>query len=367
MKICPRCGRSEGEAPFIGGLCKDCYVEVHGVAKIPGQIQFLFCQYCGRYKYQGGWNEPSGTVEETIRDYVEMVIARKGRPTQDIEEFWVEDIRLERPYTGPGIYRVLVTIAGRSGDVIVSERRLVNVKVDVGVCPMCTNRITKRGYNAIIQVRSSDGRLSKGLRRRIDKFLEEQLSTVLRSSIIGIEERREGFDILVNEPSTARMIAAKLRSEFMGKTVETWKLVGRKSDGSRKGRLTILVRLPDIGFGDIIDIGGEKYLYLARSPRGAPLMLNLSTGREVTMRPDVLWRSGFRKEDGRPEARRLMLLSVDRAAILFMDVDRGYETIEFPRSRVRIMVEGFEPGKTYRVIVIGGRAYVLGEDQASSV
>ena len=363
MRICPRCGRSEGEVPFIGGLCKDCYVEVHGVARIPGQINFLFCQYCGRYKYQGGWNEPSGTVEETIRDYIEMVIARKGRPTEGIEEFWVEDVSLERPYTGPGIYRALVTIAGRSGDVVVSERKIVKVKVDVGVCPMCTNRITKRGYNAIIQVRSADGRLSRGLRRRVDRFLEEQLSTVLRSSIIGVEERKEGFDILVNEPSVARMIAAKLRAEFMGKTVETWKLVGRKPDGSRKGRLTILVRLPDIDFGDVIDVGGEKYLYIAKSARGAPLMLNLSTGREVTIRPEVLWKSGFRKENMGPDTRRLMLLSMDRRAVLFMDVDRGYETLEFPRNRVRVMVENFEPGRTYRVIVVGSRAYVVGEDE----
>ena len=358
-RVCPRCGRSSSEVPFIGHLCRDCYVEVYGVARLPRKVHFVYCQYCGRYKYQGGWNEPSGTVEETLRDYIEMVLAKKGRPTQGIEEFWIEKVELLTPFHGPGIYKARVVVAGRSGDVEAREEKLVEVKVDVGVCPMCTNRITKRGYNAIIQVRSSEGRLSEPLRRRVDRFLSEELSGLLRESVIGTEEHKEGFDILVSDPSSARMIASKLRAAFMGRTSETWKLVGRKPDGSRKGRLTILVRLPDIEEGDVIDIGGKPYLLLAVAQRGGPLLLDLSTGRETTMRPDRLWAAGFRRHPEGPETRKLMLIDYGYRSVVFMDPDRGYETIDIPRDRVHVFVEDLEPGRIYKVMLVAGRAYIL--------
>ncbi|MCE4628501.1 MAG: hypothetical protein F7C34_05090 [Desulfurococcales archaeon] len=361
-RVCPRCGRSSNETAFIGSLCKDCYVEVHGVAKIPSKVHFVVCKYCGKYKYQGGWNEPSGTVDETLRDYIELVIARKGRSTRDIEEFWVESIDLDRSVTGPGIYKARVVVAGRSGETIVREERIVEAKVDVGVCPDCTNRITKRGYNAIVQIRSSEGRLGKSLRRRVEEFIAEELSGVLRGSIIGTEEHREGFDILISDPSSARMIASKIRHAFMGRTVETWKLVGRRQDGKRKGRLTILVRIPDIDVGDFIEVGDRVYYYLAKSRSGGPVLVDLESGRELTVKPEFLWDRGFKKYNPEAEARRLHLLSRSKKKIMFLDSENGYEVVEFPSERVRVLTDRFEQGKTYRVLVVGGNAYVLGEE-----
>ncbi len=358
-KICPRCGRRSSEVEFIGRLCKDCYVEVYSVAKVPEHLHYVFCRYCGRYKYQGGWNEPSGTLEETLKDFIHLVVTKKAKPTRDIEEIWVEDVHLDRPLTGPGIYTATVRIAGRSGDVVVREDRVIKVKVDVGVCPDCTNKLTKRGYNAIVQIRSSEGRLSEDLRRRVERFINKDLSTVLRATIIGTEEHKEGFDLLVNEPSSARMIASKIRQAFMGKTVETWKLVGRKSDGSRKGRLTILVRLPDIDVGEVIDVGGHPYLYLAQSRAGSPLMLDLETGREVSLKPDTLWDRGFRKRDTGPETRRLILLARTGRKVIFLDEDLGYEKVEIPKEKVRVLIDNFEQGGVYEVLMVKGRAYVM--------
>lgn len=361
-RICPRCGRSSDETTFIGSLCKDCYVEVYGVAKIPSKVHFVVCKYCGKYRYQGGWNEPSGTVDETLRDYIELVIARKGRPTRDIDEFWVESISLERPVTGPGIYKARVVIAGRSGETIVREERIIDAKVDVGVCPECANRITKRGYNAIVQIRSSSGRLEKDLRHRVEEFIAEELSGVLRNTIIGREEHREGFDILISDPSSARMIASKIRQAFMGRTIETWKLVGRRQDGKRKGRLTILVRIPDVDVGDFIRVGDRIYYYLAKSRSGGPVLVDLESGREFAAKPDFLWEQGFEKYNPRADARRLLLLSKSKKKIVFLDSENGYEVVEFPHARVKVFTDRFERGKTYRVLIIRGNAYVFEEE-----
>ncbi len=345
----------------MGSLCRDCYVEVHGIASIPDRVSFVYCRYCGRFKYMGGWNEPTGdSIEETIRDYLLMHLSRKMKPTQGLAEAWIEDIRLLRPYTGPGIYRVSVSLAGRSPEgVLVSEDRIIELKVDVGVCPLCTNRVTKRGYEAILQVRSSSGRLSEDLRNRVDSFLQEELSNVLRESIIGVEEHKEGFDLLLADPTSARIIASKLRSAFMAKTIETYKLIGRKPDGSRKGRLTISVRIPDISPGDIIRVGGRLHLFLATARGGSPLLVDLETGREFTARPDYLWRRGFEEYEGGIESRKLMLLS-NSGSILFADASTGYaDIIDFPREKVRVFVDDFTPGRLYKVLIVSGRAYVI--------
>lgn len=359
-RICPRCGRSEGEVEFIGPLCKDCYVEVYGVARLPEKAGFVYCQYCGRYKYQGGWNEPSGTIEETLLDYLSIVLTRRLRPTENIEEAWIGEIRLDREFTGPGIYNAYVRVHGRHGRVEVVEEKVVTVKADAAVCPTCTRRITKRGYNAVLQVRSSRGRLSDNLRERVNVFLSENLSGRLAESIIGLEEHREGFDILVDDPSIARMIAAKLRSNFMAKTIETFKLVGRNPDGSRKGRLTISVRIPEIEPGDIILVDGRPYLFLATSRGGNLLLVDLERGREEYMSSDLLWQKGFKPYPGGVELKRYMLISRDKNTTIFLDAESGYQdVVEVPSNSVKIYVDKFTEGREYKVFQAGTKIYVV--------
>ncbi len=363
-RVCPRCGRGSGEVAFIGPLCRDCYVEVVGVARLPPMVHFVYCQYCGRYKYQGGWNEPTGGLEDTLRDFLYVYLTRKLRPTEHVDEAWIDEVRFERSVVGPGIYRAIVRVSGRAGSVIASEERIVNVKVDAAVCPLCTNRITKRGYNAIIQVRSSSGRLSDSLRRRVEEYLRREIEGRLSDSIIGVEEHREGFDLLVSDPSSARMIASKLRSAFMAKTVETYKLVGRNQDGSRRGRLTISVRIPEIEPGDLIDIGGRPHLFIAQGRGGSPIMVDLTTGREYSVDPDNLWEQGFRRHPEGAETRRYMLLSKSPRTVVFLDADTGYSSVvEVPSRDVRVYVDDFSEGGVFKVFISGRRVYVIGREE----
>ncbi len=360
-RVCPRCGRSEGEVGFIGPLCRDCYVEVYGLAKLPPAVSFVYCQYCGRYKYQGGWNEPTGDLEATLRDYLFVLLTRKMRKTEYLDEAWIEDVWFERPVVGPGVYRALVKVRARSGSVVAEEEKVVGVKVDAAVCPLCTNRMTKRGYNAIIQVRGSSGRLPEKLRNRVEEFLSEEIRGRLAESIIGVEEYREGFDLLVEDISVARMIASKLRAAFMAKTIETFKLVGRKPDGSRRGRLTISVRIPDIEPGEVILVGDKPYLFLAVSKNGNLLGVDLETGKEEQVNPDTLWQAGFQRHPGGAEFRRYMLISRSPRSMVFLDADTGYQdVVEVPVDRVRVYTGEFREGREFKVFLAGGMVYVVG-------
>jgi len=363
-RTCPRCGRSDAEVGFIGPLCRDCYVEVHGLARLPPGFHYVYCQYCGRYKYRGGWNEPAGDLEETLRYVLLAHLTRKLRPTEHVDEAWVEDVRFERPVVGPGMYRAIVRIAGSAGGVQASEERIVNVKVDAAVCPDCTNRITGRGYNAIVQVRGSGGRLSEETRRSVEEYLAKLLSGGLAESIISVEYPKEGMDLLVADPSVARMIAAKLRNTFMAKTVETYKLVGRNPDGTRKGRLTISVRIPEISPGDIVDVGGRPHLYVSRERGSAPLMVDLESGREYRLSPDELWQKGFRIHPEGAEVRRYMLMSRSPSTIVFLDADSGYtRVVEVPSDQVHVYVDDFSEGSVFKVYVSGPRVYVVGREE----
>ncbi|MEB3851905.1 MAG: hypothetical protein LRS49_04930 [Desulfurococcales archaeon] len=359
-RVCPVCGRSSSEVPFVGGLCRDCYIREVGVARLPGRIHFVYCQYCGAYRYQGGWNRGLDTVEDTLVEYAHMVLSRRLRPTRDVEEAWVEDVRLERPFHGPGIYRLLVTVAGRSREGVgLTQELVVEAKVDAAVCPACTARITERGYEAIVQVRGSGGRLSDRLRGEVLDFIGG-LDGRLREAIIKIDEVREGVDLYVLDHTSARMIAGKLRAAFMGRTIDTYKLVGRRPDGKRRGRLTISVRIPDIEPGQVLLVGGREALYLGRSRRGG-LFVDMRSGTHFELDAETLWERGFRPHPGGAPERRVMLLSRSGGTYVFLDADTGYQRVlEYPGEYVHVYTGRLVEGGLYRAFLAGRRLYIIG-------
>ncbi len=358
---CPRCGRYTAE--FIGPLCRECYIEEYGVARLPAKLSFKYCMYCGSYKYQGGWNQGLETLEDTLREYVSIALTARIRPTEYLDEAWIEKLTLMDEIRSPsGIIRLLVRIGGRSGVWVLEEERPVEVKLEPGVCPRCTARETVRGYEAIVQVRSSSGRLDDRLREELENFLSS-MDPRLRESVIKVEELREGIDLLVLDHSSARLIASKIKSEFMGLTQETYKLIGRRPDGKRKGRLTILIRIPDISPGQIILVDDKPMYYLTKTRTG-PLLVDLKTGKKVQMSPDELWRRGFKRYDGGPEFKKLMLLYKGEDETVFLDAESDYQrVIEFATHNVEVFVEDYVEGGEYLVFIAGKRAYVTSKIQ----
>ncbi|MEB3779640.1 MAG: hypothetical protein GSR85_05340 [Desulfurococcales archaeon] len=355
-RICPRCGREVEET--IGGLCPECYVDVYRVASIPGRAEFIYCKYCGSYKVQGSWTQPLGSIEETLNTYLFTYYTKRLRPTTHIDEAWIEDIIVPGNITGPGTYRVRVSIKGRSGGLILKEDATSIVKVSLAVCPTCTNRITKRGYEAVIQVRGSKGRLTSNMRSRVDEILLG-LDERMKESIVSLEEQKEGIDILVQDAATARLIAAKLKTSLMARVTETYKLAGRRSDGRRIGKLTLAVRIPDLNPGDVLSIRGTPHIYLGQARSGA-LVVDMESGEEKVVSSDELW-SGVRDHVVVDE-RRLLLISSTRDNVVFLDADRGYRRVlEYPSSLVKVLVGDFKEGREFKAYIHGSRVYVVKE------
>lgn len=230
--VCPSCGRPlEGKG--VRRLCPDCYVERYGVARLPETIRFVYCRDCGAYRYQGGWNEGLESAEDTLREYLHMVLTMRMKPTEAVEEAWVESIELMQGFEGPGLYTVLVTIAGRAGGRDLVERRTVSVEASQALCPRCTARSTGRGFEAEVRVRSTAGSLGGDVKAGVARVIRRNRS--IAGFIVKVDESREGLDIYLTDQTAARMLAGKLRSEFSAEVKESYKLVGRQPSG--KGRV----------------------------------------------------------------------------------------------------------------------------------
>ncbi len=356
-RICARCGRRVEKT--IRGLCSSCFAEVYGVARLPSRVNLVVCKYCGAIRVKGAWTGGSeGPLEDAIRDTVFTILTEKLRPTEGLDYAWIDSIKILPELHGPGIYNAITTLRGESNGVEAREERIIQLKLDLGVCPACTNRITKRGYDAIIQVRSSSGRLSEEHRRLLERVLA-RLDPGIKSSIISIEEGRNGVDLLIDEASSARVIASKISSEMLGRTVEAYKLVGRRSDGKRKGRLTISVRLPDLKSGDVIKVGTTRYLVFGLG-KGGLTAFNMDRGVEETIGADDLWGRGF-EHDHEIQDAKLLLVYKGEDTILFTDPSRPEVLLEYPASQVRTMVDHLREGFLYSVIRYGKLIYVIEE------
>jgi nonsense-mediated mRNA decay protein 3 len=366
VRVCPVCGRTSDEVPFVGGLCRDCYIERVGVARLPSRIRFVYCKYCGSYKYQGGWNQGLGDPGETLVEYAHLVLSKKLKPTSEVAEAWIENVRLDKPFQGPGLYRLIVRVSGVSREgVELSQDLVVEARVDASVCPACTARLTERGFEAIVQVRGSEGRLGERLREEVEGFIEG-LDQRLRGAIIKVDRVREGIDLYILDHASARMIAGKLRAAFMGKTIDTYKLVGRRPDGKRRGRLTISVRIPDIEPGDVLVVGGREALYIGRGRRGG-LFVDMRTGLHFELDAETLWERGFRRHPGGEAERRLMLLSRAGGSYVFLDAESGYQrVVEYPREYVHVYTDRLVEGGVYRAFLVGRRLYIISPVEEAS-
>jgi nonsense-mediated mRNA decay protein 3 len=367
--VCPSCGREVGKEASVAGLCPDCYVERYGVARLPGAVKYVFCVECGSYRYQGGWNEGLGDPEETMKEYLRITLTSKLKPSEGVDEAWVEDVELSRPFEGPGVYEAYVDVRGlaRQGKVELRDRAVVRVEAQASVCPVCSSRLTGRGYEAEIKVRGARGPLSEEARRQVERIIRSVAERGVGRYVVKLEEEDGGINVYLADQQAARMLASKLKAALAGEVIESFKLVGRKPSGKRKGRLTISVRVPDFKPGDVIMVEGKPHLFLSLTRSGI-LAVDLRSGREVTIK--IGGKGGVSVKDvelyqGGPEMRRYMLLSRDGPTTVFLDADKDYQdVVEVPSDRVKVYVSEFKPGETYIVFRVANKIYVIKREES---
>lgn len=339
-KICPMCGRSSAEVEFIGNLCKDCFVKKYGVAQLPGQVEVTYCTSCHAHRSMGRWSDPYESLEESIADYLEAYLANRVKPVEPIEEVTIKGLRLE--IAGKEA-RAYVDLEGRYGSVTASETAVVKVILKPTLCPICSSRKTGEGYTAVVQVRSYPrplkGEALRRLRRIIDSVSED---------VVKVKELKEGIDVYMRDHPTARVLAARLRSEFNAKVVETFKGMGEKV------KLYVSARLATLSPGDLIEVEGSPMFYLGDTKNGM-LLVNLDTGKRVMMSPERLWDSGFSLYQGQNLKSMMLLSRQGNRYVLVSDED----SIEVPSDQVEAFTESLNEGERYLVYLSRRRIYLV--------
>ncbi len=199
--ICPLCGAREGEKPFIGPVCVDCYKLK---CTFPSQVYLDVCSHCGKVRLYGKWVD---ATDEMIEKWVLKRCKGKDKPVAYDEErstliFEIEGRRIERS---------------------------LKIRWNKKVCPQCC-KISGGYYEAIVQLRGSKHRVKKWLRRLL--YLLRK-----RTFISQVEELKEGIDIYVGE---SKAVVAVLKD--LGFKYEISRKLHTMKQGKRLYRTTFLLR-----------------------------------------------------------------------------------------------------------------------------
>lgn len=225
MKVCPKCGRTEKEVPFIGFFCRDCYLEEHPVVRIPERLELSYCVMCERI-YTGRWTEFS---LEAVRDW----LTKRFRVDMDNAH-----ISFSFPEVDEDRIAFNYIVRGKIEGVDVEVPGSGEIRLKKTLCPRCA-RESGGYYEAIIQVRGSN----------IYEHAEEIANMVVHGKgeynfVAKVIERREGVDLYVGSRKIADKVAKRIEKKYGIKAVRSYTLVTEKN-GKRLYRLTVALHFKD--------------------------------------------------------------------------------------------------------------------------
>ena len=200
VKTCPSCGRTENEVPFIGFLCRDCYLKRNPPVK-ETSFEVKICPTCGRIML-GRWTEFSLSAlaswlkrkikiaEEVVDPQITVTLSEKE---ECIEYRAVLTGRIEgTPFT----YRF-------SGCIFFKKEQ----------CPICARRAGEY-YEAVIQFRGAQW---EKLYRMFLTWISSQQDPM--AFITKEVRRKKGLDVYLGSKKVAEKFSR--RAKQMGATVKT--------------------------------------------------------------------------------------------------------------------------------------------------
>ena len=378
-RFCYRCGISETEGgPLIDGLCQVCFRKENPVLLVEDEINTELCQNCGSYKVRGTWVDPKTyELEDLIFEVSDNALMEnlsvderikeiKIVPKEELEE--IGDLFTGEAYVSfepidwhieyfPAIITYEIEIKARIHELqreLHHEKKKVIVYVRQTVCPRC-QKFLGGYFEAILQVRAEDRKLTKEERDKISKLVEEKVDEIMKRDRMGFiqdtVEKEEGIDFYMGSTSAARKLAQFIRDKYGGNISEAYQLIGQDRVTSKEVyRTSVSIRLPKFKRGDIVgDKKGNVYKVEEVTGKGISLK-NLYT--HESEHKD--WKSAKRDEIDTIDHEKIeaMVTSLTPREVHLMDM-QSYETFEIEKPKVKI-----EEGKVYKLIKVKGRYYV---------
>ena len=349
VRYCVKCGKKESsKEPLINGYCIDCFLKYRGLLRETPVFEITVCSKCGSWRYHGRWLQPMA-LEGIIRRYI--LDTSEHYVNSGVEILEVEEVHgFHR--VNKNFYEAVVRVSALlGGSKIISRPIIVRFKITKSICPRCLRKAGKV-FNAIVQIRSSRGRLTEDEKQYIRKVLSEPS---IADDIVDVEENRNGINIKMVTPVLARRLAALFSREKGAKVIETFKI--RKYDPSRgrkEGITTLSIRLPDLERGDIVEYKGS--ISVIDEVKDSRIKItDLESGESHSVPVSEYWDGKLVKTREYIEEKDYLVIASDPSTIYLMDEVTG-EIREYPRL---VSLNNVKEGDKMKGYIIRNNLYIV--------
>ncbi|MEW6069108.1 MAG: 60S ribosomal export protein NMD3 [Candidatus Thermoplasmatota archaeon] len=233
LNLCILCGRS---AILYENLCESCFKQRTKLLKIPDIFNVVVCAHCNSISLGKEWrrfenlDEVFGKIIENQLEWNEKSTAR---------EF---DLKFKLKTKNVGEVEILAkgTILG------LPFEEIENAKIELkkATCTACSKKFGGY-YEAIVQIRSESGKLSKEQTEESLSFVKNivERNRSINTFLTKYEALHEGLDFYLSTVAIGRKIATALAKKYNAKIKISRTLVTRRA-GKNIYRVNFSVRLP---------------------------------------------------------------------------------------------------------------------------
>jgi nonsense-mediated mRNA decay protein 3 len=348
-RFCALCGKTD--IPLVENLCQECYFKKNPPFSIKREPEIRICPNCFSYKLSKKWVQTESSniiefLEQAITQVLTLLIKHPPEFEITVQPKITEETELADRIEIP------VLITAKKDDIVITETLPITINIEASPCEICTRK--RRGsFEAILQIRSSKGRISEEERQQIYDIIDKTLSLerYKGSYITEIKEKKQGFDVNVSSIGLAKSIATSAKELMAANLQESFKISGVK-DGKKRGKFSLSVRLPSLSVGEIIQTP-DKTIILEKIDKGNAIGKNPETGERSVIQYKELWESEI--QSWKPEEKEYQIISITENYIQLMDL-KTYEITEIQKETTHT---NLKEGETIKAIKIDEKIIIL--------
>ena len=227
-----------------------------------------------------------------------------------------------------------VDVTAQAEEYSFEEQKVVTIPISPTLCNQCKQ--SAGGYfEAVIQIRSSAGKLSPSKAEEIVAFMNRRLvDSDLPPTSLQISDTRGGFDVKCINSRLGRTLAKDLAEHFGLTHKVSSKVVGRTREGKNLRRDTYSLRFPLYQVGDVIIFKDGPFL-ITGLRNGRYILSNLETEHRETLSPKEL--SEIEAEFLNDEIQTFQIISVEDDIVQLMSQE-DYSIYDLPRPEQPLVI-----------------------------
>lgn len=249
-RFCVICGCEETPAAELkDGFCPKCSPAKKEI-KTRAIPAIRVCKVCGSLEERGKWFSPSS---DRLEENLLAVLKTTLDSFVELDKDDIPEVTIQRMPSSISSSSIVVPLIVKSMTTDQERSRSfkdlnASVRLIPTICPKCI-LVKRKYYEATLQIRAADGKMLQDekeiLLGRINSLVDKIAEKHKQAFVSKFEDKPGGFDLYLGSSHLAHSIATRFRGNKGVTTKEAFK-VGRldKSTGKKKGKVTILIRLP---------------------------------------------------------------------------------------------------------------------------